>query len=114
MVGQLFNLPANYPSSLELAFMDDLRLVDLETCFLALAVLGLVLGTWGIVWARTSRTRGLISCGRGLFIGAILFLGAASLLAAFHRADGLLPLGLSAGALVVAMLWEIPSPAWRE
>ena len=89
-------------------------MLDLETCLLTFAVLGLVVGAWGVVWARTSRRRGLISCGRGLFIGTILFLGAASLLAAFHRADGILPLGLSAGALVVAMLWEIPYPAWPE
>jgi hypothetical protein len=94
--------------------MEEQTLVDLETCLLTLAALGLVLGTWGIVWARTSRTRGLISCGRGLFIGTIVLLGASSLLAAFHRADGLLPLGLSAGALVVGMLWEIPYPAWPE
>jgi hypothetical protein len=89
-------------------------LAHLEDCFCILALFGLVLGTWGIIWARTSQTRGLISWGKGLFVGTLLFQGAASLLAAFHRADGLVPLGLSAGALVVMMLWESPQPAWRD
>jgi len=28
--------------------------------------------------------------------------------AALHRADGLIPLGLSSGFLLVGMLWELP------
>jgi len=79
-----------------------------ETWLLALMVIGLVSGGWGIVWARTGGSRGGIYLGRGLFIATLLFLGASSLLAARHRADGLAPLGLSAGFLVIVMLWEAP------
>jgi hypothetical protein len=75
-------------------------------------VIGLVLGAWAIVWARTGGSRGGIYLGRGLFVATLLFLGASTLLAAWHRADGLSPLGLSAGFLVLFMLWEAP-PAGR-
>ena len=85
-----------------------------EVWLSALTIVGLVLGAWGIVWARTGGTQGGILCGRGLFIGTLLFLGGSSLLAAWRRADGLAPLGLSAGFLVIFMLWELPRPALRE
>jgi hypothetical protein len=85
-----------------------------ESWLLALTVIGLVLGAWGIAWARTAGSRGGIYVGRGLFIGTLLFLGANSLLAAWHRADGLAPLGLSAGFLVISMLWEAPTAGRRD
>jgi hypothetical protein len=80
-----------------------------EGWLLALTVTGLVSGTLGIIWARTAGSRSGIYLGRGLFIATLLFLGASSLLAARHRADGLAGLGLSAGSLVIFMLWEGPS-----
>jgi len=84
---------------------------DLEVWLLAFTAIGLALGTWGIWWARVSRVRRLASWGRGLFTGTLLFLGGSSFVAAFHRADGLVPLGLSAGLLVIGMLWEAPGSA---
>jgi hypothetical protein len=81
---------------------------DLEVCLLAFTAVGLALGSWGIWWARVSRVRKRASFGRGLFTGTLVFLGGSSLLAAFHEADGLAPLGLSAGLLVTGMLWEVP------
>lgn len=81
---------------------------NLEVWLLAITALGLALGTWGIWWARASREQRLASWGRGLFTGTLLVLGGSSLVAAFHRADGLVPLGLSAGLLVTGMLWEVP------
>jgi hypothetical protein len=81
---------------------------ELELWLLALALVGLVLGAWGILWARFSRTSGRSLCGRGMFIVAIVFLAVTSSVAAFHRAEGLVPLGLTAGFLVIGMLWEVP------
>lgn len=85
-----------------------------EAWLSALMVIGLVLGGWGIVWARTGGSRGGVYLGRGLFIATLLLLGASSLLAAQHRADGLAPLGLAAGFLVIFMLWETPSVGRRD
>jgi hypothetical protein len=87
---------------------------DFEFGLLALAILGLILGSWGIFWARVCRRRGLVVAGRSLFLVTLLFMGAGCLVAAFHRAHGLVPLGLSAGLLVVLMLWEVPHTAWHE
>jgi hypothetical protein len=83
----------------------------LESWLLALTVTGLVFGTLGVIWARTASTRSGIYLGRGVFLVTILFLGASSLLAAWHRADGLAGLGLASGSLVIFMLWEGPSAA---
>jgi hypothetical protein len=81
---------------------------QLEVWLLIFTAIGLALGTLGIWWARVSRVQRLAFWGRGLFTGTLLFLGGSSLLAAFHEADGLVPLGLSAGLLVTGMLWEAP------
>lgn len=89
-------------------------MAELENSYLILALAGMVTGTWGVLWARTSQRRTLGWWGRVLFVGALLMLGAASWMAALDRADGLIALGLSSGALVVLMLWEAPTPAWTE
>jgi hypothetical protein len=86
---------------------------DLELCLLALTVAGLLLGAWGVLWARSAAGPRRISWGRTLFLGALLGLGASSVVAAGHRADGLAPMGLVAGSLTVAMLWEGPRAAVR-
>ncbi len=78
--------------------------------YLAMATLtGLVCGVWGLVLERIGPGRGRNSLGRVLTVSAIVFLGGASLVAAFHRADGLVPLGLSAAFLVVGLLWGEPT-----
>jgi hypothetical protein len=90
---------------------------DLEICLIALALVGLVLGAWGILWARFSQVKGRTTWGRGLFIATIIFLAISSSVAAFHHAEGLVPLGLTAGFLVIGMLWEAPPhklPALQE
>jgi hypothetical protein len=88
--------------------MEEPSVSSFETWLLALMVIGLVVGGCGIVWARVAGSPGGIYMGRCLFIATLLFLGASSWLAARHRADGLAPLGLSAGFLVIFMLWEAP------
>jgi hypothetical protein len=87
---------------------------SLERAFLALTLVGLVFGCWGIAWARTSRRRGKVLFGRLLFLAAILVLGGSAGAAALHRAEGLVPLGLVSGFLIMVMLWEVPQPAWPE
>jgi hypothetical protein len=75
--------------------------------------LGLFLGLWGILWARLSPTARAARWGKCLFVVTFLALGAATFLAALNRLDGLAPLGLLSGLLVVGMVWDGPRPAAR-
>lgn len=75
-----------------------------ELWLLAIALFGFSLGIWGVLRDRSGRS------GRQLGVGAMFVLGAGAIYAAIHRADGLVPLGLAAGTLVVAMLWGEPRP----
>ena len=84
---------------------------ELELSFLVLTVAGILLGSLGILWARTGRSPALVLCGRTLFVATELFLTGGAWFAASIRADGLVPLGLAVGLLVIAMLWEVPQPA---
>lgn len=83
-------------------------MLNLEFCLLAFTCSALLSGTWGILWARTSRIPVRASLGRWLFVGTLLSLGICGSVAAFHRAEGLVPMGLAAGLLLVGMLWEAP------
>lgn len=83
---------------------------DLEIWLVIQTFAGLILGAMGILWVRAGSGEIRLSWGHGLFISAFLSLGASSLVAAFHRADGLVGVGLTAGLLVVGMLWEGPRP----
>jgi hypothetical protein len=75
--------------------------------------LGLVLGLWGICWARLAPTARRARWGKCLFVVTFLILGAATFLAALNRLDGLAPLGLLSGLLVVGMVWDGPRPTSR-
>lgn len=81
---------------------------DLEVCLGFLTLGSLTVGGWGIWWDAVSRSRGRLSWGRNVCLITLLALGISSLVAAFYRAEGLVPLGLTAGALVIGMLWESP------
>jgi hypothetical protein len=65
-----------------------------------------LLGGWSIYWARSHDHPGRMLWGRRLFIMTLLLLGILTLAAAWTHAPGLAPLGLVAGFLVIAMLWE--------
>jgi len=67
---------------------------------------GCLLGGWSIYWARGQDHPVRMLWGRRLFIVTLLLLGFMILIAAWTRARGLAPLGLSAGFLVIGMLWE--------
>lgn len=70
----------------------------------------LLLGGLGIYWARSDQPRRRVWCGCALFVSALLVLGITGLVAALRQAEGLAPLSLLGGLLVVAMLWEGPAP----
>ena len=74
---------------------------------------GLFLGLWGIFWTRLSPCPRGARWGRRLFVINFLVLGVATYLAALYRLDGLAPLGLLSGLLVVGMVWDGPRPARR-
>jgi hypothetical protein len=85
--------------------------IELWLAFLTLAFL--FLGGFSISLARTEDNDIRAWWGRCLFIFVLLSLGATGLIGAFLHAEGLAPLGLLAGLLVVAMLWECPSAPFR-
>jgi hypothetical protein len=84
----------------------------LEIWLCALLVVCVVAGGWAILMTRANRGEYGMAWGRGLFVGTLFVLGGCTMVAAFHRAESLVPLGLVTGVLVVGMLWE--SPAWSR
>src|SRR5436305_1059467 len=84
-----------------------------EICLLCGTVLITISGGWAIFWARVAVDPGRRLWGRRLFVATLLLFAASALVAAWHKADGLVPLGLSAGFLVIGMLWENPGAAAR-
>lgn len=71
-----------------------------------LALIGMVLGGWSLCWARSNDGRAW--WGRRVFVGTLLGLGVSVVVAAMARADGTITLGLLAGFLLIAMLWDPP------
>lgn len=88
--------------------------VFIEWSVLIATILGLVVGLFGIGWARASTSARRVRWGRRLFIATFSLLGITALIAALERANGLAPLGLLCGLLVVGMLWESPTQAVAE
>jgi hypothetical protein len=86
-------------------------MVQLELCLMILSFTGLAMGSWSISWARAEPSRSRTVWGRRLFVATLLGLGASGLVAALAHANGLVSLGLLAGLLLVAMLWEGPVQA---
>jgi hypothetical protein len=85
---------------------DHDRMDHLEFWLWLLAVAGLTIGGWSVCWAR--REDGRAWWGRKVFVATILVLGASGLVGALVLADGTITLGLLAGFLLIAMLWETP------
>ncbi len=81
---------------------------ELEMWLMMAAGLGLIMGAWGLMCFRNGGRSG--SFGRALSVTALVFLGAGSGFAAFHRAEGLVPLGLCAGLLLVGLVSCEPRP----
>jgi hypothetical protein len=79
-----------------------------ELGLLVITLLGLLTGSCCIYWVNVRPSARRAWWGRCLFIVTLLVLGGAALLAAMNRAEGLAPLGLLCGLLIVGMLWETP------
>jgi hypothetical protein len=84
--------------------------LDRELAFLILSLLAAVVGPWSIIRASADLDSPGRSSGRLVFLATLLALGAATVIAAVHQAQGLVPLGLTAGFLVVGILWDGPRP----
>ena len=82
-----------------------------EMTVLIATILGATLGGCCIYWVRGRPSTQQARWGRRLFVVTLLSLGVTALFAALVRADGLAPLGLLSGLLIVGMLWESPTPA---
>lgn len=82
-----------------------------ELSVLIATLVGLLLGGCGIYWVKVRPCPRRAWWGGWLFVVTLLFLGAAGLVAALMRADGLAPLGLLSGLLIVGMLWDSPLAA---
>jgi hypothetical protein len=84
----------------------------IELWLAVLTVCCIVLGGLSIYWVKADDA--LRSWwGRRLFVGTLMIMGVTGLAGACLQAEGLAPLGLVAGFLVVAMLWETPDPFRR-
>jgi hypothetical protein len=81
----------------------------LELGVLLLTAVTAAVGAWSIYWTRSEPSSWRGRSGRLLFVVNLLALGVTGLVAALARAQGLPPLGLIAGLLVVAMMWESPA-----
>jgi hypothetical protein len=80
----------------------------LDCWLFILSLVGLIVGGWSICWARTHAEYGRGLWGRRVFVLTIVVLGGSGVIAACARAEGLASLGLLAGFLLIAMLWEAP------
>jgi hypothetical protein len=86
---------------------------ELDLWLLGLLAVALALGGWGIYLARADSRAGS-AWGRLLFVGILLVLGVGNLVALVFAVRCLVPFGLAAGGLVIAMLWENPFRGWQE
>ena len=82
-----------------------------ELAVLIATLVGILCGSCCIYWIKVRPCALRARWGRRLFVMTLLSLGATALFAAIMHADGLAPLGLLSGILIVCMLWESPTPA---
>lgn len=85
-----------------------------EFSVLLITLVGMLLGSFCIYWVKVRPSARRARWGCRLFVVTLLVLGAAALAAALTRADGLAPLGLLSGLLIVGMLWESPVAMARD
>ena len=86
----------------------------LEFGVLILTLACAAVGAWSIWWARAEPQSWRCRGGQVLFVVNLIGVGAAGLVAASARAQGLPALGLVAGLLIVGMMWEGPAPEVRR
>jgi hypothetical protein len=96
------------------SFKEERGVSSLQLGVPLVTLLAATVGGWSIHWAKTDPYGWRCLGGRILFVVNLLGVGAAGLVAAFTRAQGLPPLGLVAGLLIVGMLWEGPAATQRR
>jgi len=87
---------------------------DLDKCLLALLAVGVICGGWSIWRVRGTRDPRRAAWGQWVFLVTLCAVGVGTLVAATWAARCLVPFGLVAGWLVIAMLWENPFRVWQE
>lgn len=89
-------------------------MLELDEWLMALLAVAVTLGAWGVWRVRGSRDPRRAPWGRRVFLASLCGLGAGNLVALTCAARCLVPFGLAAGWLVIAMLWEDPFRVWQE
>jgi hypothetical protein len=89
-------------------------LMFIEFTVLITTLTGMLLGSCCIYWVKVRPSARRAWWGCCLFVVTLLTLGAVALVAAMTLADGLAPLGLLSGLLIVGMLWESPVAVVRD
>lgn len=89
-------------------------MLELDHCLPPVLVLGLALGAWSVLSARTAPAQGRMARGRRLFVVVLLAFSGGTALAAVCCPEYVVPSGLCAAGLLLAMLWEAPRPALKE
>jgi uncharacterized membrane protein HdeD (DUF308 family) len=87
---------------------------DLDELLLALLAVGVAFGAWSVWRVRGSRDHRRAARARWVFLITLVGLAAGTLVAVACAARCLVPFGLAAGWLVIAMLWENPFRVWQE
>jgi hypothetical protein len=87
---------------------------DLDECLLAMLAVGVVFGGWSVWRVRGGRDARRVRWGKWVFVATLAAVGTGTLFAALCAARCLVPFGLVAGWLVIAMLWENPFRAGPE
>ncbi len=82
-----------------------------ELTLLVVTILGLLCGCLCIYWVKMKPCVRRARIGRWLFVLTLLGLGVMALVAAVAHVDGLAPIGLLSGFLLIGMLWENPHMA---
>jgi hypothetical protein len=91
-----------------LAFTEEPAVLTQSILLPSLTLLCCGIGFVGIICCRCARRPSIACWGQRFFLLALLGLGASGLIAASLLHQGLVYLGLSVGALLIAMVWEVP------
>jgi hypothetical protein len=87
---------------------------DLDEYLLALLAVGVVCGVWSVWQVRGTRDHKQTAWGRRVFLITFCGVGGGTLFATVCATRCLVPFGLVAGWLVIAMLWENPLRVWQD
>jgi hypothetical protein len=88
--------------------------LELDEWLLALLAMTVALGSWGVWRVRGNRDPRGALWGRRAFLASLCAVGGGNVVALTWAVRCLVPFGLAAGWLVLAMLWENPFRVWQE